>query len=51
MTQELKPPVPVPPVPSSKTQEAHALVDTSHCNHLQLDDPHHAVFHIHHAHI
>ena len=48
--QTLMPPVPAPAVPSSMTQEAHVLGDTSHCNHLQLNDPPHAVFHTRRVH-
>lgn len=48
--QKLMPLVPAPPVPSSMTQEARALGDTSHCNHLQLNDLPHAVFHTRHVH-
>jgi hypothetical protein len=48
--QKLMPLVPVPAIPSSMTQEARALDDTSHCNYLQLNDPPHATVRIHNVH-
>jgi len=48
--QKLMPLVPARAVPSSMTPKAHALDDTLRCNHLQLNDPPHAVFHTRHVH-